>query len=150
LFGWAHKPSEDDSERKETTMRVGDVMALMALVIVVLIAMIIAANVSDIVGNIGGEGGLFTSTWSAMSLAGVGLIISAAVGILSLVLYTMKSSPSVGYIPEEEDDVLIEETLRSFWVCKYCSTENDIGDDECLGCKAPRKESSIKKGRRAW
>ena len=67
-----------------------------ALIIVVLIALIIAANLQTVaLGMDLGESGnatrttLFTNTWTGLTLASVGIIISAAVGILALVLSTL-------------------------------------------------------------
>ena len=84
-------------------MRIADVIAMTALIIVVLIALIIAANLQQVSYDIGASYGntteganynataatLFTNTWTALTLASVGIIISAAVGILALVLSTL-------------------------------------------------------------
>jgi len=81
-------------------MRVSDVIALTALVITILIALIIAGNLSTVSTQIGAQlgnttagtnynatsGTLFTNTWTALTLASIGLIIAAAVGILALVI----------------------------------------------------------------
>jgi len=67
-----------------------------ALVIVVLISLIIAANLQTVANNmdLGASGNstrttLFTNTWTALTLASVGIIIAAAVGILALVLSSL-------------------------------------------------------------
>lgn len=80
-------------------MRIGDVIAMTALIIVVLIALIIAANLQTVALGIdlGTQGNatrttLFTNTWTGLTLASVGIIISAAVGILALVLSTLGRS----------------------------------------------------------
>lgn len=80
-------------------MRIGDVIAMTALVIVVLIALIIAANLQIVAEgmDLGTTGNatrttLFTNTWTGLTLASVGIIISAAVGILALVLSTLGRS----------------------------------------------------------
>jgi hypothetical protein len=77
-------------------MRIADVIAMTALVICVLIALIIAANLQTVANtmDLGSEGNatravLFTNTWTGLTLASVGIIISAAVGILALVLSTL-------------------------------------------------------------
>lgn len=77
-------------------MRIADVIAMVALIIVVLIALIIAANLQTVADgmDLGTTGNatrttLFTNTWTGLTLASVGIIISAAVGILALVLSTL-------------------------------------------------------------
>ena len=74
-------------------MRVADVIAMTSLVVVVLIALIIAANLQTVANNmdLGTQGNetrstLFQNTWTGLTLASIGIIIAAAVGILSLVL----------------------------------------------------------------
>jgi len=74
-------------------MRVSDVIALTALVITILIALIIAGNLQTVANtlNLGTAGNatrttLFANTWTALTLASIGLIIAAAVGILALVI----------------------------------------------------------------
>jgi len=80
-------------------MRIADVIAMVALIIVVLIALIIAANLQTVADgmDLGTTGNatrttLFTNTWTGLTLASVGIIISAAVGILALVLSTLGSA----------------------------------------------------------
>ena len=77
-------------------MRIGDVIAMTALIIVVLIALIIAANLQTVADgmDLGTDGNatrstLFTNTWTGLTLASVGVIIAAAVGILALVLSSL-------------------------------------------------------------
>lgn len=77
-------------------MRIGDVIAMTALIIVVLIALIIAANLQTVAEDmdLGTDGNatretLFSNTWTALTLASVGIIIAAAVGILALVLSSL-------------------------------------------------------------
>ena len=77
-------------------MRIADIIALIALVVCVLIGLIIAGNLQNVNDNIAGtlnssdynatSTTLFQNTWSALTLASVGIIIAAAVGILSLVM----------------------------------------------------------------
>ena len=82
-------------------MRIADIIAMTALVITVLIALIIAANLQNVANSMDlGETGnatratLFTNTWTGLTLASVGIIISAAVGILALVLSTLGRAAS--------------------------------------------------------
>ncbi len=84
-------------------VRIADIIAMTALVIVVLISLIIAANLQNVSANIGASFGnttegatynatsatLFTNVWTGLTLASVGIIISAAVGILALVLSSL-------------------------------------------------------------
>lgn len=77
-------------------MRIGDVITMTALIIVVLISLIIAANLQTVAEgmDLGASGNatrttLFTNTWTGLTLASVGIIIAAAVGILALVLTTL-------------------------------------------------------------
>ena len=77
-------------------MRIADIIALTALVIGILIALVIAGNLQYVNEEIKADindsdynttsGTLFTNTWSALTLASIGIIIAAAVGILALVL----------------------------------------------------------------
>jgi len=77
-------------------MRIADVIVLVALVIAVLSALIISANLQTVANgmNLGTAGNaarttLFQNTWNALTLASVGIIIAAAVGILSMVISTL-------------------------------------------------------------
>jgi len=74
-------------------MRIGDVIGMLALVIVVLIGIIIAANLYTTANgmDLGVDGNatrttLFSNTWTGLTLASVGIIIAAAVGLLALVM----------------------------------------------------------------
>ena len=80
-------------------MRIADVIAMTALVVCVLIALIIAGNLQNVAEGLKatvGLGGdnpfnstvdtLFTNTWTGLTLASIGIIIAAAVGILSIVI----------------------------------------------------------------
>jgi ABC-type Fe3+ transport system permease subunit len=74
-------------------MRIGDIIAMVALVVCVLIALIIVGNLQGIAEsfNLGEQGNatrtqLFQNTWTGLTLASLGIIIAAAVGILSLVI----------------------------------------------------------------
>lgn len=74
-------------------MRIGDVIAMTALVVVVLIALILAGNLQTVATgmNLGTQGNatrtmLFNNTFTALTLASVGIIVAAAVGILALVI----------------------------------------------------------------
>jgi len=66
---------------------------MLALVIVVLIGIIIAANLYTTANgmDLGVDGNatrttLFSNTWTGLTLASVGIIIAAAVGLLALVM----------------------------------------------------------------
>ena len=77
-------------------MRIADVVAMLSLVVCVLVALIIAANLqtvaNDLKVSINSEGfnetvdTLFSNTWTGLTLASIGIIIAAAVGILALVI----------------------------------------------------------------
>lgn len=77
-------------------MRIGDIIAMGALVIVILVVAIIVGNLytvnNTIAGNINNAeynatvAGLFTNAWSGLTLASIGIIIAAAVGLISLIL----------------------------------------------------------------
>jgi hypothetical protein len=77
-------------------MRIADVVAMLSLVVCVLVALIIAANLqtvaNDLKVSINSEGfnetvdTLFSNTWAGLTLASIGIIIAAAVGILALVI----------------------------------------------------------------
>jgi hypothetical protein len=76
-----------------------------ALVICVLIALIIAANLQTVANgmDLGSLGNatrttLFQNTFTGLTLASVGIIISAAVGILALVLSTLGRAAGGGAI----------------------------------------------------
>jgi hypothetical protein len=86
-------------------MRIADVIAMTALVICVLIALIIAANLQTValgmdLGTLGNatRTTLFQNTFTGLTLASVGIIISAAVGILALVLSTLGRAAGGGAI----------------------------------------------------
>jgi hypothetical protein len=80
-------------------MRIADVVAMLSLVVCVLVALIIAANLqtvaNDLKVSINSEGfnetvdTLFSNTWTGLTLASIGIIIAAAVGILALVIGTL-------------------------------------------------------------
>lgn len=67
-----------------------------ALVVVILVALIIAGNLQSVNDTIAGtlnsssynttSTSLFSNTWSGLTLASVGIIIAAAVGIIALVI----------------------------------------------------------------
>lgn len=80
-------------------IRIADVIAMTALVICILVALIIAANLQGVTQTMKTQLNskefndtadiLFTNTFTGLVLASVGIIISAAVGILALVLSTL-------------------------------------------------------------
>jgi len=80
-------------------MRIADVIAMVALVVCVLIALIIAGNLQTVANDLKATIGvgadnpfnstvdtLFQNTWTGLTLASLGIIIAAAVGILALVI----------------------------------------------------------------
>jgi len=77
-------------------MRIADVIAMTCLVVVVLIALIIAGNLQAVANDLKDSinssdysqavDTLFSNTWTGLTLASIGIIIAAAVGILALVL----------------------------------------------------------------
>jgi len=77
-------------------MRIADIIAMVALVVCVLISLIIAANLQtvaeDMKAQLNSQGfnstvdTLFSNAWTGLTLASLGVIIAAAVGILSLVI----------------------------------------------------------------
>lgn len=86
-------------------MRIGDVIAMTALIIVVLISLIIAANLQTVANtmDLGVQGNLtrttlFTNTFTGLTLASVGIIIAAAVGILALVLGSLAGGTTGGIV----------------------------------------------------
>ena len=77
-------------------MRIADIIAMVTLVVCILVALIIAANLQTVAEglkvSINSEGfnetvdTLFANTWTGLTLASIGIIIAAAVGILALVI----------------------------------------------------------------
>jgi len=80
-------------------MRIADVIAMVCLVVCVLIALIIAGNLQNVAEGLKATVGLgednpfnstvdtlFSNTWTGLTLASIGIIIAAAVGILALVI----------------------------------------------------------------
>jgi len=77
-------------------MRIADVIAMAALVVVILVTLIIAANLQNIADDmdLGTEGNetrttLFNNTFTGLTLASIGIIVSAAVGLIAVVLSTL-------------------------------------------------------------
>jgi hypothetical protein len=74
-------------------MRIADVIAMVALVITILCALIISGNLQSVASTMdfGVQGNatrttLFNNTWQGLTLTSIGIIVAAAVGILSLVI----------------------------------------------------------------
>lgn len=77
-------------------MRIGDAIAMGARVVVILVVAIIAGNLYSVNETIAGDidntdynattNQLFQNTWSGLTLASIGVIIAAAVGLISLIL----------------------------------------------------------------
>jgi hypothetical protein len=66
---------------------------MVALAIIVVAAVLIVANFQSAVGNLGLTGTanttattVFTNIWTGLQLAAIGIIITAAVGLIALVL----------------------------------------------------------------
>ncbi len=77
-------------------MRIADVIAMAALVVVILVTLIIAANLQSIANSmdLGTEGNasrttLFSNTFTGLTLASIGIIVTAAVGLIAVVLSTL-------------------------------------------------------------
>jgi len=77
-------------------MRIADVIAMAALVVVILVTLIIAANLQTIAGamDLGTQGNatrttLFNNTFTGLTLASIGIIVLAAVGLIAVVLSTL-------------------------------------------------------------
>jgi hypothetical protein len=74
-------------------MRVGDVIAMVALVIVLAVAVLIGANFQAAVNSLGLTGqanetatGIFNNMYTGLTIGSIGIIVAAAVGIISLIL----------------------------------------------------------------
>lgn len=77
-------------------MRIADVIAMAALVVVILVTLIIAANLQGIAEDmdLGATGNetrttLFSNTFTGLTLASIGIIVTAAVGLIAVVLSTL-------------------------------------------------------------
>ena len=74
----------------------GDIIAMGALVVVILVVAIIAGNLLSVNETIAADiddadynsttDTLFSNTWSGLTLASIGIIIAAAVGLISLIM----------------------------------------------------------------
>jgi hypothetical protein len=74
-------------------MRVGDVIAMVALVIVLAVAVLIGANFQAAVNSLGLTGQanetattVFQNMYTGLTIGSIGIIVAAAVGIISLIL----------------------------------------------------------------
>jgi hypothetical protein len=77
-------------------LRIGDVIALASLVVVILIVVIIVARLQIVANTLKVTGMsveandtidlVFSNAWTGLTLAALGIIIAAAVGILALVM----------------------------------------------------------------
>lgn len=74
-------------------MRVGDVVAMAALVVTILCTLIVAGQLQTVANtfNLGSQGNqtritLFNNTFQGLTLASLGIIVAAAVGLISLIL----------------------------------------------------------------
>lgn len=130
-------------------LRTGDVIGLGGLIVVIFITLIIGGELQSVTETLGENepaSVLFEHSFNGLSLASTGIIIVAAVGILVLVMGTLKSpipskslsrpTPTISYEREEEE---IE--TPNIWECQYCKHVNNWTDRECFFCGAPRKRS---------
>lgn len=93
-------------------MRISDVIGLVALMIAIVIGIIIVGNMIPVSETVGAGLGnttsgtdfnataatLFGNTWTALTLASIGMIIAAAVGILALVVSALGGRPTAAGI----------------------------------------------------
>jgi len=84
-------------------MRVVDVIAMIALGTVLLTGLIVFGNLQTVANglNLGTQGNLartqlFSNAWSGLNLGSVGIIISAAVGIIALIVGALTRAGGVG------------------------------------------------------
>lgn len=85
-------------------MRIADIIAMGALVVVILVVAIIVGNLYSVNETIAGSindasynattATLFSNTWAGLTLASIGIIIAAAVGLIALILGAL--SPQQG------------------------------------------------------
>jgi len=80
-------------------MRIGDIVMMIALMVAVIVGVLIVANLQTAVGNLNLTGtanttatGVFQNVWTGLTLAGVGIIIVAAVGIISMVISSFRGA----------------------------------------------------------
>jgi hypothetical protein len=75
-------------------MRIGDVIAMVALVIVLAVAVLIGANFQAAFNSLTGlpeqanttAQGIFNNMYTGLTIGSIGIIVAAAVGIISLIL----------------------------------------------------------------
>jgi len=86
-------------------MRIADVIGMVALVVCILIALIIAGNLQKVATDLKASlpsgydttvDTLFSNTWTGLTLASIGIIIAAAVGILALVIGSLGGVGGLG------------------------------------------------------
>jgi hypothetical protein len=82
-------------------MRVGDIVGMVALAIIVIAAVLIVANFQVAIGGLHLTGAanstataVFSNIWTGLQLAAIGIIITAAVGLIALVLGAFAPAPS--------------------------------------------------------
>jgi uncharacterized metal-binding protein len=86
-------------------VRVGDIIGMIALAIIIIAAVLIVANFQSAVGSLHLTGSanttatnVFTNVWTGLQLAAIGIIITAAVGLIALVLGSFCSSSKTRHI----------------------------------------------------
>jgi hypothetical protein len=74
-------------------MRIGDIIGMLALAIIIVASVLIIANFQNAIGSLGLTGtanttatNVFSQVWIGLQLASIGIIITAAVGLIALVL----------------------------------------------------------------
>ena len=88
-------------------MRISDIIAMAALIVVILVVAIIIGNLykvnEDIAADINSSeynattATLFSNAWSGLTLASIGVIIAAAVGLIALILGALTPAPAGGF-----------------------------------------------------
>ena len=82
-------------------LRIADVIAILSLSVVILVAVIIGANLQDVVNDlnlsaISSEAAstastVFSNFWTGMVLASIGIIVAAAVGLIAIVIGSLRT-----------------------------------------------------------
>ena len=85
-------------------MRVGTVIALVVVSVVLVVGLIIVGNLQTSVDdlNLGAQGNatrttIFTTTYQAFNIATIGLIVMGAVGILAIVVGSLRPGGGQGF-----------------------------------------------------
>ena len=80
-------------------MRISEIILLVVMSAVLVVSLIISANLSSVADDfdLGTEGNatrttLFSNLWTGLNLASLGIIIAAAVGIISLLVSAFRTT----------------------------------------------------------